>query len=89
MVISVRLDPDTRRKLDKLTRAHRVSRSELVRRAIQEMAKENPATEESNVYERIKHLAGSIDGLPRNLSHRTGDKFYEIVMEKHRRRQKQ
>ena len=41
-------------------------------RAIQEMAKENPATEEPTVYDRIKHLAGSIHGLPRNLSHRTG-----------------
>ena len=87
MVISVRLDPDTRRKLDKLTRAHRVSRSELVRRAIQKMAKENPLSEGSNVFEKIKHLAGSVSGLPPNLSERTGDKFYKIVMEKHRRRQ--
>jgi Arc/MetJ-type ribon-helix-helix transcriptional regulator len=87
MIITVRLDPDTRRKLDKLTRARRVSRSEVVRRAIQEMAKENPATEGSNAYDRIKHLAGSVRGLPPNLSERTGDKFYKIVMEKHRRRQ--
>jgi len=87
MVITVRLDPDTRRKLDKLTRAHRLSRSEIVRRAIHSMAKESPGKEEINVYQRIKDLVGSVDGLPPDLSERTGDKFYKIVLEKHRRRQ--
>ena len=88
MIISVRLDPDTRRKLDKLTRAHRLSRSEVVRRAIEQMAKDDSATEEINIYDRIKHLAGRVRGLPSDLSERTGDKFAAIVAEKHRRRQK-
>ncbi len=88
MTLSVRLDHDTRQLLKRLARAHRVSHSEIVRRAIRQMAKEDPATEEFNLYERIKHLIGKVHGLPPDLSERTGDKFYEIVLEKHRRRQK-
>ena len=88
MVITVRLDPETRRKLDKLTRAHRISRSELVRRAIQNMAKEDPATEEMNVYERMKDHIGKFRSGRSDLSQNTGEKFYQIVLEKHRRRQK-
>jgi Arc/MetJ-type ribon-helix-helix transcriptional regulator len=88
MVISVRLDPDTRRKLDKLTRAHRVSRSEVVRRAIERMAKDDPATEEINVYERMKDHIGKFHSGRSDLSESTGEKFYQIVLEKHRRRQK-
>ena len=88
MVITVRLDPDTRRELDKLTRAHRVSRSEVVRRAIRRMAKEDPATEEINVYERMKDHIGKFRSGRSDLSQNTGEKFYEIVLEKHRRRQK-
>jgi hypothetical protein len=60
----------------------------MVRRAIRRMAKEDPATEEMNLYERIKHLVGSVHGLRPDLSERTGDKFREIVLEKHQRRQK-
>ncbi|HEY8181420.1 MAG TPA: ribbon-helix-helix protein, CopG family [Thermoanaerobaculia bacterium] len=88
MVITVRLDPDTRRKLDKLTRAHRVSRSELVRRAIQEMAKEHPATEKIDVYERMKDHIGKFPSGRSDLSQNTGEKFHQIALEKHRRRQK-
>ncbi|HYS52953.1 MAG TPA: ribbon-helix-helix protein, CopG family [Thermoanaerobaculia bacterium] len=88
MVITVRLDPETRRQLDKLTRAHRVPRSEVVRRAIQRMAKEDPATEEINVYERMKDHIGKVRSGRSDLSENTGEKFYQIVLEKHRRRQK-
>lgn len=88
MVITVRLDPDTRRKLDKLTRAHRVTRSELVRRAIQGMARQDPATEKIDVYERMKDHIGKFRSGRSDLSQNTGEKFQQIVLEKHRRRQK-
>jgi len=88
MTLSVRLDDDTRQLLRRLARAHRVSNSELVRRAIRRMAKEDPATEEMNVYERIKHLIGVAHSGRSDLSENTGEKFYQIVREKHRRRQK-
>jgi replication initiation and membrane attachment protein DnaB len=88
MTLSVRLDEETRKLLTRLARSHRISQSEMVRRAIRSIAEQDPATEEMNVYERIKHLVGSVRGLPPFLSERTGDKFHEIVVEKHRRRQK-
>jgi predicted DNA-binding protein len=88
MTLSVRLDDDTRRLLKRLARSHRVSHSEIVRRAIRRMAKEDPVPEDFNLYERIKHLVGKVHGLPPDLSERTGDKFREIVLEKHQRRQK-
>jgi hypothetical protein len=87
MTLSVRLDDDTRRLLKRLARSHRVSHSEIVRRAIRQMAKEDPATEEFNLYERIKHLVGKVHSGRSDLSENTGEKFRQIVMEKHRRRQ--
>ena len=89
MTLSVRLDDDTRRLLARLARAHRVPRSEIVRRAIRTMAKEDSATEEMNLYERIKDLIGVVRSGRSDLSEKTGEKFYQIVLEKHRRRQKQ
>ena len=87
MIISVRLDPETRRKLDKLTRAHRISRSELVRRAIDRMAKEDPATEEINVYERMKDHIGKFSSGRSDLSMQTGEHFRRILVEKRKRRE--
>jgi len=88
MTLSVRLDDGTRRLLTRLARSHRVSQSELVRRAIRRMAKEDPATEEMNVYERMKDHIGKFRSGRSDLSQNTGEKFYQIVLEKHRRRQK-
>lgn len=87
MVITVRLDPDTRRKLDKLTRAHRLSRSEIVRRAIEHMAKDDPATEEINVYERLKDHIGKVRSGRSDLSMQTGEHFRRILLEKRKRRE--
>jgi len=88
MTFSVRLDDDTRRLVSRLARAHRVSRSEVVRRAIRRMAKEEPVAGEFNLYERIKDVIGIAHGLPPDLSERTGETFHQIVLDKHRRRQK-
>ena len=52
------------------------------------MAKEDPATEEMNVYERMKDHIGKFRSGRSDLSQNTGEKFYQIVLEKHRRRQK-
>jgi len=88
MRIGVRLDEPTRRLLIQLARLHRVSRSEIVRRAIRRMAREDPATEELNLYDRIKDHIGKFRSGRSDLSQNTGEKFYQIVLEKHRRRQK-
>jgi len=52
------------------------------------MAREDPATEELNLYDRIKDHIGKFRSGRSDLSQNTGEKFYQIVLEKHRRRQK-
>jgi hypothetical protein len=84
MTLSVRLDDKTKRLLTRLARSQRVSQSEVVRRAIHRMAKEDPSTEEMDVYGRIKHLIGSVKGGPPDLSERSGEYFREILLEKKR-----
>ena len=73
MRIGVRLDEPTRRLLIQLARLHRVSRSEI----------EDSATEELNLYDRIKDYIGKFRSGRSDLSQNTGEKFYQIVLEKH------
>jgi Arc/MetJ-type ribon-helix-helix transcriptional regulator len=85
MTLSVRLDDETKRLLNRLARSRRASRSEVVRQAIHALAKEDPATEEFNPYEQIKDLIGSVKGGPPDLSTRGGQYFREILLEKKRK----
>ncbi len=85
MTLSVRLDDETKKLLTKLARSRRASRSEIVRQAIRAMAKEDTATGEVNAYERIKHLVGSVQGLPADLSTRGGDYFHELLLDEKRK----
>ena len=85
MTLSVRLDEDTRRLLTRLARSHRISQSEMVRRAIRSIAEQDPATEEMNVYERMKHLIGRAHSGRSDLSQQTGEHFRQILLEKRKR----
>jgi hypothetical protein len=38
-------------------------------------------------YDRVAHLIGCVKGGPRDLSHNTGKKFREILIERARKRQ--
>jgi Arc/MetJ-type ribon-helix-helix transcriptional regulator len=84
MAISVRLDPETRKLIERLASAERVSKSEIVRRGIHLLAEQRMSTGETRPYEAIKHLIGKVHGGPRNLSERTGEKFRELLLEKRR-----
>jgi len=86
MTVTVRLDKKTEELLDRLSRSEGLSRSEVIRRSIRLLAEQNMKAGETSPYEAIKHLIGSVRGGPRNLSERTGDRFYEIVSEKARSR---
>jgi Arc/MetJ-type ribon-helix-helix transcriptional regulator len=88
MTLSVRLDSETKRLLTRLARSQRVSRSEVVRRAIRALAKDDAETAGVSVYDQIKDLIGVASSGRSDLSENTGEKFYQIVAEKHRRRQK-
>ncbi|SRR5712691_10510459 len=86
MTLSVRLDNETRRLLTRLARSQRVTHSEIVRRAIRHLAERDSATEEINVYERIKHLIGVAHSGRSDLSQQTGEHFRQILVEKWKRR---
>ena len=82
MVISVRLKPETRKLLDRVARSQRLSRSEVVRRAIEALAQEQGTSEASEPYQALKDLIGRVRGGPPDLSERTGARFAEILRKK-------
>ena len=86
MIVSVRLDKKTEKLLDRLSRSEGLSRSEVIRRGIHLFAEQKMKTGETRPYEAIKHLIGSVHSGAGSLSERTGDRFYEIISKKARRR---
>jgi Arc/MetJ-type ribon-helix-helix transcriptional regulator len=80
--LSVRLDEETRRLIDRLARARRLSRSELVRRGIRLLAEHDPHTQEANPYASIRHLVGRVRGGPPDLSEQTGARFRKILADR-------
>lgn len=86
MPTSVRLDDRTRRLLKKLMRSRRKTQSEIIREAIEALAR----TEESNAdelspYRRVEDLIGCVSGGPADLSENTGRKFAELLAARRRR----
>lgn len=82
--MSVRLDPKTRKLIDRLARTEGVSRSEVVRRGIHLLAEQRTKRGETAPFEAIKHLVGRFRGGPRDLSERTGERFKELLQKKRR-----
>ena len=82
MALSVRLDDETKQLLNRAARAQRVSRSEIVRRAIHAFVKDDQANDEPSLYDRIKDLIGSARGLPSDGSARVSEYFYDYLVEK-------
>jgi len=87
MTLSVRLDPNTERLLERLSQTHRVPQSEIVRRAIRQFAEHDSATEDVDVYGRIKHLIGSGRSGRSDLSQNTGEHFRKILLQKRKQRE--
>jgi predicted DNA-binding protein len=80
MPTSIRLDPSTDRTLDVLAKRYSISKSALVRRAIEDLL----AREDLSPYERVSDLIGSVSGGPEDLSERTGDKLRALLAERSR-----
>jgi len=70
MTLSVRLDENTRHKLQKTAEALRVTRTEVVRRSLQEYCERTLKEIEQSPYELIKDLAGSAASGQGDLSTR-------------------
>ena len=79
MPTSVRLDDRTRRLLEKLMRSTRKTRSEVIREAIEVLARTESSRAEPTPYAAVKDLLGCVHGGPVDLSEDTGTKFAELL----------
>jgi len=78
MATSVRLDPETERTLELLARSRSMSRSEVVRQAIELLA----SRERQAPFDRIADLIGCVEGGPPDLSERTGKRFHQLLADR-------
>ena len=86
MPTSVRLEAKTEGLVARLARRKGQSKSRVIRDAIHAYAETETAVREpESAYEALKPWIGSVKGLPPDLSERTGDKFYQLLVERKRR----
>jgi Arc/MetJ-type ribon-helix-helix transcriptional regulator len=78
MPTSVRLDPETERALEQLARSRSVSKSEVVRQAIELLASQ----ERQVPFNRVADLLGCVQGGPPDLSEETGTRFRQLLAER-------
>ncbi|HEY7817208.1 MAG TPA: ribbon-helix-helix protein, CopG family [Vicinamibacteria bacterium] len=83
--ITIRLDVETQRIVERIARRRKQSRSQVVRDAITALAeKERPSGR--TPYDTIAHLVGIVQGGPSDLSESTGEKFTKLLRDRKRRR---
>jgi Arc/MetJ-type ribon-helix-helix transcriptional regulator len=75
---SVRLDPETERALEQLARSRSVSKSEVMRQAIELLASQ----ERQAPFDRVADLIGSVRGGPPDLSEHTGKRFRQMLADR-------
>jgi len=80
MPTSIRLDPKTDRALEELARRRSQTKSELVRRAIDDLLER----ERVSPFERAADLIGSVSGGPEDLSEETGRRLRDLLAEQKR-----
>jgi metal-responsive CopG/Arc/MetJ family transcriptional regulator len=64
--ITVKLDNRLSERVAKLAKKRRLTKSEVVRQAIEAIPQESDAT--NSIVERFRHLLGTAKGLPKDLS---------------------
>ena len=79
MPTSVRLDDRTRRLLEQLMRDKRKTQSEVIREAIEALARSESVNTDSSPCSEVADLIGCVDGGPADLSENTGIKFAELL----------
>ena len=84
--ITVRLDVEAERIVERVARSRKQSKSQVIREAITALAKQEAPPAGSRPYEAVAHLIGSVRGGPSDLSQRTGEGFKRLLLERVRRR---
>lgn len=86
MPLTVRIDQKTERLIQRLARKRGRSKSEVIREAIDILAKRAQELERTErPFEAVRDLIGSIRGGPSDLSERTGDRFRRMLEDRPRR----
>lgn len=86
MPLTVRVDPKTERLIQRLARKRGRSKSEVIRDAIDILAKRAQEQERTErPFEAVRDLIGSVRGGPSNLSEKTGDRFRRMLLDRPRR----
>ncbi|MGH7266265.1 MAG: ribbon-helix-helix protein, CopG family [Candidatus Rokuibacteriota bacterium] len=85
--MSVRLDAETERLVNRLARERKRTKSEILREAIASLARRDAGdSPPRSPYEAIAHLLGCADSDGARLSEETGRKFTELVQGRARAR---
>jgi hypothetical protein len=82
MAMSVRLDAETERLLERLARTRQSTKSSVLRDAIRLLAKPEHGATGRTPYEQAFDLIGCVSGGPRDLSQRTGERFRHVLKER-------
>lgn len=84
--LTLRLDEATEEALRRLVDASGSTRSGVVRAAILRLAEETRVRPGETPFGKVAHILGSVRGIPKDLSERTGERFSALASEKRRRR---
>jgi predicted DNA-binding protein len=82
--LTLRLDPKTRQRLERIARRKQLSKSEIVRQAIDAWADRQEPID--SPYQMLADLIGTVRGGKANRSSNTGRRFAELLKRRRRRR---
>jgi hypothetical protein len=80
--LNVRIDPETAAFLERIARERGLTKSEVVRQALETLRKKTKRSPSATPYELMAHLIGSGDSGGMRLSERTGERFARMLQEK-------
>jgi len=87
MALSLRLDPETERLVNRLARTRGQTKSDVLREALRALAREQAAPRSGpTVYEAIAQHIGCFDSGGLSLSAKTGRRFAVLLAERKRER---
>jgi len=84
-VLTIRIDASTQRAIERLAKKNRMSKSAVVRKALQRFASEPLPTKQASVYASVADLIGSYHSGDGGLSVRTGSRLREALKKRHAR----
>ncbi len=84
-ILTIRIDTTMQRVIERLARKNRMSKSAVVREALQRLAKEPVPAEKDSAYAAVADLMGCFHSGRGDLSARTGELFRGLLKKKRAR----